>query len=172
MHYQRDVLLREVEEPVTSVDPQWNPQDAVVKQVPVQPKADLREFDKLVDMLESKKNELKAGGHDLVANDLVTMLYNINYSKNQYLSNQISLEVFKFNVQGYIKQNRDELDQHRGCKELLVNLLAAVCSLFVPYLIAAAIKGDLMLFHPATDSGDKLDKLNKSVETLSEGPAV
>lgn len=65
-----------------------------------------------------------------------------------------------------IKEEYDTLKEHRGPKRLLANLLYAIGTLFVGYLVHAAIKGSWAPLHPDTKSSHIADELLESVKKL------
>ncbi len=98
----------------------------------------------------------------------LTNLYALN--KN----NEWDLHQFKEEAKLLFKDNRkdiQELQKHRGWKEVLVNVLAAILG-GVFYLAAAAYKGSFLVFKPATDSIKKINELEKSIDNLKEEPEL
>lgn len=89
---------------------------------------------------------------------------------NEYISGDIELDDFKTKARPFLQvKNKDiqTLQSHRGVKQILVNLLAAIFSAVVIYGIAAFATGRIMLFNPSTNSGKKADDLRASIENAA-----
>lgn len=91
-----------------------------------------------------------------------------------YLQSSKSLEeyqLYKDKSCGAIEQAMQVLNQHRGYKELLINLGAAILGLGVFYLIAASINylnsnGKHFFFKVNTDSADKVEQFASAQSAL------
>ena len=89
---------------------------------------------------------------------------------NKYASNQISLTAFKSQAKVLFDDQNPSIKQlqtHRGWKEILVNVLAAIIG-NVFFLAAAACAGTFTLFKPATDSANKVNALARAVNKVVE----
>ncbi len=66
---------------------------------------------------------------------------------------------------------RPELEKHRGWKQLLGTLGLAIAGLGIGYVIAGlinvAVTGHFLLFRPKTDSLQKLELLQKSLDQVA-----
>ena len=83
------------------------------------------------------------------------MLYQFQHAK-------ISLADFTAAYQAKIDEAKPVLAQHRGWKEILTNLVAAMLMFAgLGYLLTAAIKRDLLLFKVKTDSVQKLENIEQ-----------
>jgi len=75
------------------------------------------------------------------------------------------LKTFKSASKSILDNSNDnvkKLQEHRGCKAIIINILAIICSFGYAYY-----KGGLTLFNPPTDSANKISALKKSINALS-----
>lgn len=85
---------------------------------------------------------------------------------NLYASNKITLATFKFESRQLLTEKNDdvkELQKHRGWKEIVANVLAAIIGSVV-YLAAAIYTGSLTLFKPDTNATKKVKALGNAIE--------
>lgn len=97
----------------------------------------------------------------------------INNYCMQYINCEIDEEMFKKYSKKILTDSRDRLKHFPGWKaskarEVVINLLPGIFSIGIGYGIAAAVKGDLVLFkNDTTKILNKADSINKSVSNLS-----
>ena len=130
-------------------------------------KTDFKNFDAHIDQFKTKLNELCNSGFREQANKMGFIIPIIQAGKKLYMEGKLELDEFKEWSLVLINSKRDLIDHHRGCKQIVINLIAAICTLVVPYLIAAALKGDLLVFHPATNTGKIADELDDEISKLN-----
>lgn len=102
--------------------------------------------------------------------ELSQLLDSVDELTNSYANNKISLASFKKDAKNLLDENNpgvQELRTHRGCKEIIVNLLAAIIG-NVLFLAAAACAGTFTLFKPATDTGSKVKGLAAEIANVEE----
>lgn len=81
--------------------------------------------------------------------------------------NKLSVPEFRKNSHLLISTARLELDKHRGWKEFLINLFAAIVMFAgMGYLLGVAVKRDWVLFKFQTDSSIKLDEIDKQIDSF------
>jgi hypothetical protein len=112
--------------------------------------------------------------HDL-ADGVFNMVNNIWELVYACETNRLPVADFKKQAKAYLNSSNSlivTLAEHRGWKQIIVNLLAAIVGNVV-YAVAAAAKGQLMLFKPATDSINKVNALRNAIEHVPEtAPSV
>jgi ribonuclease HIII len=89
---------------------------------------------------------------------------------NQYSTGKINLPTFKSKAKELFDEknaNIKQLQTHRGWKETLVNVLAAIIG-NVFFLTAAACIGTLTLFKLPTDTANKVKRLAEAVKNVEE----
>ena len=121
-------------------------------------------------MHEYKNNPDKAKPYEKAYGAAKTVVTAMERLANDYAREHISLAKFKAQTKTALDSKNEHiqtLESHRGWKQILVNLLAAVCGNVV-YLAAAAYTGSLLLFKPETDAGAKVRQLKDAVENVSE----
>ncbi len=167
----------------TSIISEPSLSEEVQQQIDAQRVKDLIEVKKHLDRLSDKSAEFAGKIHALLQQDPVdiwkladyttakTAMDSINKGINglyeNYIYGRINLAEFKKEAKPYLNEESEHvqtLQSHRGVKEILLNLLAAIVGLGIFYGIAAAVKGSFLVFKPATDSGEKLSDLGKSIE--------
>ena len=85
---------------------------------------------------------------------------------NNYSLDKLTLDEFKTQAKNVLASDTSEmkvLETHRGCKQIMVNLLAAII-LNVFYCLGALASGRLMLFKPETDAETKAHELEKAID--------
>ena len=94
---------------------------------------------------------------------------------NNYCYGQIDLNQFKLQAKPFVQDESEDvktLQTHRGVKEILINLLAAIFSAGIIYGIAALATGRLMVFKPATKAGQKANDLRESIDNAVAAPCA
>lgn len=95
-------------------------------------------------------------------NELITTLY--SHAKS-YEKLKTNLSEFKESSSKLINDTRKGvLGQHRGCKEILTNLLLFIGTLGIGYLLAAAITRSL---NPIKVNTNSVEKINVAAETIN-----
>ncbi|KTD56620.1 hypothetical protein Lsan_2780 [Legionella santicrucis] len=87
----------------------------------------------------------------------------------QYI-NDGNLDAFKSNSQSMLAEDNDNvkiLQEHRGWKLFLTNLLALVCTAGLAQAGYSLYKGQLSWLKPATDAGKKVEDLYTSINTIA-----
>ncbi len=117
-------------------------------------------------VLTAKITELKEGGYTEAAQAAQNIYNKVDGFVKQYEKGIISEQQLKNNSQTIINANRGELKEFRGWKlkkvgEVLVNLLALICSCGVSYFAT----GKFTLFTAQTDSAEKVSNLEASINS-------
>lgn len=121
-------------------------------------------IDREIDILEAKSKELyKREEWDAYnkSNCIVDLLR--KFSKVYFIHKNMSLENYKREAMDIINSRRHELDKHRGCKQILGNLLILISTLGTAHLVKLITTGNIAFFHD-TDSSKKIDKLINVIE--------
>jgi len=85
-----------------------------------------------------------------------------------YVTGEFTLQDYKTEMKAVIKDAHAVLDNHRGWKQLLLNLALAIFTLGIGYLALAAYQGCLFPALPvATASSELLTDLDAGVDTLA-----
>ncbi len=93
----------------------------------------------------------------------------INGLYESYIHGRINLAELKKEAKPYLNEESEHvqtLQSHRGVKDILLNLLAAL-GLNIFYGIAALAKGSFLVFKSATDSATRLNTLDESIDNAS-----
>lgn len=118
-------------------------------------------------ILMSKAEDLLAREQFKAHKTAVTLYKQLNVQLLDYQQEKLPIHEFRKNCHQMIAHARLELDQHRGWKEFLTNLLAAILMFAgVGYLIGVAIKKDWTLFKSQTDASKKLDQIDKQIDSF------
>lgn len=163
----------------------------IIKVKDPQREAQLANVKKQLDIFLDKKTEFIGIFRDIMEKNPVNAEKLFNYAKahnaiasihqnitklyEQYIHNEINLEHFKTQAEPYLKKENENvqiLQAHRGVKQILVNLLAAILGVGVIYGLAAWAKGEFLIFNPPTDSAEKLSNIKDSIEMVTASPAV
>jgi hypothetical protein len=130
-------------------------------------------FEEQTDLINSfmvlyQKAKVLAKRQEHLAADAAFLLHReLTHSLYQYQRQEIPLDQFVQSCQNSIAKCRPILAQHRGWKEILFNLMAAVLMFGgLGYMLAAAIKRDLLLFKFKTDSVQKIEKIEDSLDRM------
>ena len=119
-------------------------------------------FTSLLDIINTKKTKLKDRGFDQASIAANTLCDNLTRLKGEYLGKKLSLSDFKTEAHDEVVKARLELGNHRGWKEVLVNLGLCILGLGIGYLAVCAYRGGF--FKVNTDSANTLDQLQKAVD--------
>lgn len=116
--------------------------------------------------LENKAINLRVRGHTLASTDaicIVKLLRGLN--QDFFIDKKISYANYRSRALDIINQNRSVLDQHRGYKQILGNLLIFIATLGIGQLINKACNHTFLFFNE-TDSKKRIDKLRDTIETM------
>lgn len=119
---------------------------------------------------EYKNNPDKAKTYEKAHKAANAVITTMGRLADSYAKESISLAEFKAQTKIALNNKNEHiqvLESHRGWKQILVNLLAAVCGSLI-YVAAATYTGSLLLFKPETDAGAKVRQLKDAVENVSE----
>jgi len=120
-------------------------------------------FDSWHKALEDKWLDLVARDEQdaaLAANTLITTMQDL---KKQHIRGFIALQGYKDKVEAAIAIAHDELDKHRGWKQVLINLSFAVVTLGLGYLALALYRNTMFPIVVDTASKELLDELKDDV---------
>ncbi|CEG57631.1 hypothetical protein [Legionella fallonii] len=153
---------------------------------------DLKEVQKQLDNLRDKSAEFAGKIHALLQNNppvdpqkladyekaknaVDSIIKGVSGLYDSYTYGQMSLGDFKTQAKPYLHEGSEHvqtLQSHRGVKEILINLLAAILSGGIIYGIAALAKGSPLVFKLATDSANRLTTLDESIERATTAPCA
>ena len=95
------------------------------------------------------------------------LVQSLEQSTESYKNGSIDLNQFKSDTTQAIRDKRDGvISEHRGCKQILVNLLLAISTLGVGYLLAALFTRSFTPIKVNTDSANQLDETQEAVNRL------
>jgi hypothetical protein len=137
----------------------------------------LGQFDKVLKQLVGKRDEFHLSYPKECCDD-VTKAYGAAYQlvkkltgfSHSYKEGIMDLKMFKEQATKEIREQRKGvLSEHRGCKELVANLLFAIGTLGVGYALAALYTQSFLPIKLNTHTVDCMDKTLKSVEQVERG---
>ena len=124
-----------------------------------------------LELLKKKALSLRDQGHESAAIKASTLYDTLSINYQKYCRDKLSKDDFRGICDEAMRTARPELEKHRGWKQLLGNLGLAIAGLGIGYVIAGlinvAITGHFLLFRPKTDSLQKLELLEKSIEQVA-----
>lgn len=103
------------------------------------------------------------------SNAIELILQSIKTLNDQYDKKEITFDEFKQGALACLSEDKPEvkcLNQHRGIKQILTNLLTAIGLLGIGYAIVAACKGSWTVCPVDTDSGEAVEQLKRSIGKL------
>ena len=138
-------------------------------------KAQLATFHKLLENLRAKRSEYETRYPKDNTKDtskpygaLNELINKLSMQAESYQHATCSLQDFKNNSTKFIRTARTGvLSEHRGCKQILTNILLCIATLGIGYLLAMAITKSISPLKVKTDTVERIDKLNESLNTLS-----
>ncbi|KTD51204.1 hypothetical protein [Legionella quateirensis] len=154
-----------------SVDASVNEQDLHFKQMKAR-ELQLSQFDKLVNQLMNKRDEF----HKRYPLDLdddgkkpygaaCQLVHKLTSYSQSYKDGMIDLKGFKDQATKEIREQRKGvLSEHRGCKEVMANILLALGTLGVGYVLAALFTQSFTPIKLNTSTVNQLDETLKAVE--------
>jgi hypothetical protein len=122
------------------------------------------QIDRQLSELENKAKDLRDRGHNEAfdkATTIVNALRELN--RDYFTEKKIDYNTYKEKSLKLIHQERPELDKHRGCQQILANLLIFIVTLGTAQLVNKACNGNFLFFN-STDSAKKLDNLSQAIE--------
>ena len=121
-----------------------------------------------LNIIESKAKDLQSRKFSKAHDATITLYDTLTQLKNKYSSGAIEYPAFKKDSMEAIKIAHKELDQHRGWKEILGNIAYCILGLGFLYAAYCAYKGKFFDFK--TDSAQKLDDLQHSIDPETPNP--
>ncbi len=117
--------------------------------------------------LYRKAKALEQRHEDLAAKVAFALHRDLTHLFYQFQNAKISLQDLTQGFQARIDDAKPVLAKHRGWKEVLINLIAALLMLGgLGYLMVAAIKHDLLLFKVKTDSLHKIESIEQELMNI------
>ncbi|MCZ6914122.1 MAG: hypothetical protein O7C59_06465 [Rickettsia endosymbiont of Ixodes persulcatus] len=117
-----------------------------------------------LDILEEKSRDLACRGHQLAATEVKSVVSDLRDLNQWHFSEKkIDHDNYKVRALQIIKASRPILETHRGCKQILGNLILLIFTMGTIFILHKAISGDF-LFFKQTDSAKQLDKLEQVVD--------
>lgn len=119
-----------------------------------------------LDALDKKALELFHRGYKSAGEGASWIVFNLrNLNQWFFQENRIGYDDYRSRTIEVIHQNRSELDQHRGYKKLLGNLILLILTLGTAFIVNKAFNGHFLFFQK-TDSAEQLDNLNQTVHRI------
>lgn len=120
-----------------------------------------------LDVLDKKALELLHRGHTLVGTEASWVVLFLRNSNQLYFQEkEIDYFEYKTNVLPVFDRARPLLEQHRGCKKILTNLVALISTLGIAFIVNKCIN-NRYLFFPETKSSELLIELEHRVSKLN-----
>lgn len=109
-----------------------------------------------IDKLQNKTKNLIERSQFKAAEEIFEMCLALRNLDKEYLNEEkFDCDTYKTKALGIINEHRHELNKHRGCKQILGNLLILIATLGVAQLANKAINGKFLFFK--TDSAQKIE---------------
>jgi len=124
------------------------------------------DIDREIDKLENKSKNLLERGHKSASEsvkDIVASLREFNILL--FEDKSINYEKYKKESIDLIRTKGFGLDEHRGCKEILMNLVILISTLGVAHIARYMNHGSL-LFTVPTDTSNKIYNLEKTIKDV------
>lgn len=119
-----------------------------------------------LDALDKKALELLHCGYKSAGEEASWIVFNLrNLNQWFFQENRIDFDDYRSRSIEVIHQNRSKLDQHRGYKKLLGNLILLILTLGTAFIVNKAFNGHFLFFQK-TDSAEQLDNLNQTVHRI------
>jgi len=123
-------------------------------------------FDAQMQILALKAKQFNEDKHESAEKEVYALMGKLNDTMNQ----SKTFAAFKSQTQSILADaHHSELAEHRGCKEILLNLALCLLGLGVFYLAAVAYRG--CFFKANTDTIDKLNALDNQLFQVTPGCA-
>lgn len=116
-----------------------------------------------LDTLEIKSNDLAFRGYQLAASEAKSVVFKIRDLNNWHFNeNKFDYYVYKAKAYQIINDSLPVLEQHRGYKNIVINLIVLILTAGTAFLIHKACTGHF-LFFKKTDSAEQLDELKQTI---------
>jgi hypothetical protein len=123
-------------------------------------------IDVQLDTLEMKALDLSYRGHQLAATEVKSLVFNLHNLNRWYFSEgKIDYVDYKTRALQAIDESRPSLEQHRGYKKTLGNLILLILTVGTAFLIHKACTGDFFFFKQ-TESAKQINALNQTINTF------
>lgn len=120
-----------------------------------------------LDTFDEKAKELLRRGHKKAGTQASWVVFVVReLIKFHFQEDKNNNFDYKANALAVINEAKPELEQHRGCKKILGNLLLLILTLGTAH-IANKMVNNHFLFFRETDSSKKLKQLEQTVSTLA-----
>jgi hypothetical protein len=126
------------------------------------------EIELQLDSLEKKADDLTHRGHTLAASEakhMVTLLRCLNHM--YFKEKRIGYYDYKSKALDIVNQARPELEQHRGYKEILGNLIFLISTLGAAFIVNKVVNGHFLFFQK-TDSAKQLDAISQALAAANQ----
>lgn len=119
-----------------------------------------------LDAFDRKALDLLHRGYKSAGEEASWIVFNLrNLNQWFFQENRIDYDDYRFRSIEIIHQNRSELDQHRGFKKILGNLILLIVTLGTFFIANKAVNGHFLFFQK-TNSAEKLDQLEQTVHRI------
>ncbi len=121
------------------------------------------EIEVQLDNLEMKAYDLAYRGHRLAASEAANVVFQLRGLNGWYFGKRkIEYNDYQANALRIINESRSVLEQHRGYKQILGNVIVLILTLGTGFIIHKAISGHFLFFNQ-TDSAKQIDALSQTV---------
>lgn len=124
-----------------------------------------------LDTLFIKADDLTNRGFNDAGDVVHKLIFNLKklnrtYFQEKKIEKEEEYKEYKFIAINIIDGARPILEQHRGYKKILTNLVALILTLGIAFIVNKAVNGHFLFFQK-TNSSEQLDKLDQSIFQLS-----
>lgn len=120
--------------------------------------------------MSKKAFTLGQEGHTAAAEAAMLLCKKLTNYATLYEINKMKPLDFRNASETAIDIARNELEEHRGWKRVMLNLLVGVCTLGVGYAIAASYKHSFFVVNPNTNSKAMADQLENDITSIGIAP--
>lgn len=130
------------------------------------------EIEVQLDTLEIKAMDLEKRGHKLATAEVKCLVSKLR-SLNQwyFIDKKINGDLYKTTALKFINESRPLLEQHRGYKQILGNLILFILTAGSVFLLNKVCTGHF-LFFKETDSANKINALTDKINTYPSQQSI
>lgn len=119
-----------------------------------------------LDNFDRKALALLHRGYNVAGTEASWIVFNLrNLNQWFFQENRINYDDYRSRAIQIITQNRSQLDQHRGYKKILGNLILLIITLGTVFIANKAINGDFFFFQK-TESSKQLNQLEQMIHRI------
>lgn len=121
------------------------------------------EIELQLDAFDRKAIDLLHRGYKSAGEEASWVVFNLrNLNQWFFKEKRMDYENYKSSALVVINNSRSELEKHRGCKQLLGNLILLILTVGTAFIINKAVNGHFLFFQK-TDSAKQLDGMSQAL---------